>query len=337
MRAVVCRNFADLKSVAVEEMPSPEPGPGGVVVRVAAAGLTFPDLLMTEDKYQHKPGLPFIVGTEIAGTVVRVGSDVRNVAVGDRIVAKVAHGGFAEEVVVPSASRLYPIPDGLDFTTAASFPANYCTSLYALRHRADLKEGETLMVLGASGGVGLAAVEIGKLLGARVIACCGSEAKAALTRDRGADVAINYDAGAQAGLDAQAATAQFRAAIKAAAGGNGPHVILDTVGGRYADPAFREIAWGGRYLVVGFASGEIPRLPFNLALLKGASLVGVSLGGATRNEPGVERACMVDLAAWIGDGRLAPHISAIHRFDDVGEALAAIKERRVVGKIVLVP
>lgn len=323
MRAVVCRKFGDLEALRVEEMPAPQLTARGVIVRVAAAGVTFPDLLMVEDKYQYKPGLPFAVGTEIAGVVEQIGADVRDLAVGDHVVAKVPHGGFAERVLVADAARATAIPKSVDFKIAASFPANYCTALYALRHRAGLARGETLMVLGASGGVGLAAVEVGKLMGAKVVACASSEEKLTLVRANGADVAINYDAG------------DFRAALKAA--GASPDVVLDVVGGRYADPAFREIAWGGRYLVVGFASGEIPKLPFNLALLKGASLVGVSLGGAVRNDPAAERQCMADLAQWISEGRLLPHISATYRLEDTAKALAALKERRVVGKIVLVP
>jgi NADPH2:quinone reductase len=272
MKAVLCKRHGPPESLVVEEVPSPEPGPGEAVVSVRVASLNFPDVLIIQDKYQVKPPLPFSPGSEAAGVVKSVGEGVTNVKPGDRVMALSTYGAFAEEVKT-SAARLIPIPDGMDDEHAAAFGLTYFTSDHALRDRGDLKAGETLLVLGAAGGVGLAAIEIAKAIGATVIACASSGEKLAVCREHGADDGINY------------ASEDLRDRIKALTGGKGPDVIYDAVGGAYTEPALRSIAWRGRLLVVGFAAGEIPKIPLNLTLLKGCAIVGVYWGEFTRREP----------------------------------------------------
>ena len=272
MQAVQCVRLGLPDDLELNALPDPTAGPGEVVIEVHAAPLNFPDVLMIQGKYQMRPDLPFTPGAEVAGIVTAVGEGVKHLQVGERVASFVQLGGFAQQVAAP-ASATFPLPDGVEFAEGAALPLAYGTSAHALLDRAELKEGQILLVLGASGGVGLAAVQIAKALGARVIAAASSDEKLELCRQNGADDTINYS------------TQDLRAAIKELTGGKGPDVIYDPVGGKLAEPAFRSIAWGGKYLVVGFAEGEIPALPLNLPLLKGASIVGVFWGEFARRDP----------------------------------------------------
>ena len=289
---------------------------------VKAASLNFPDVLIIQNKYQFKPPLPFSPGSELAGIVKEVGAGVAGVEAGDRVMAFTTYGAFAEEVKV-EASRLLPMPRGMEFDAAAAFLLAYGTSDHALSDRGALRPGETLLVLGAAGGVGLAAVEIGKAIGARVIACASSPEKLQVCAQHGADATIDY------------ARQDLREGIKALTGGKGVDVIYDAVGGQYSEPAFRSIAWRGRHLVVGFAAGEIPKLPLNLALLKGASVVGVFWGDFVRREPAQFAATLRRLGRWYEEGRLRPHISRTFALGDAPEALKLMAARQVTGKVVL--
>src|SRR5581483_2516669 len=264
------KQYGPPESLVVEELPSPRPGPGEVVVSVKAASVNFPDFLIIQNKYQFKPPLPFSPGSELAGVVKEVGEGVTGWRAGDRVIAFTTYGAFAEEVRT-EAGRLLRLPEDMDFTTGAAFLLTYGTSEHALQDRGQLKSGETLLVLGAAGGVGLAAIEIGRALGARVIACASSSDKLAVCREHGADATINY-------ATIRDAQDEFRAEIKSLADGKGPDVVYDPVGGPYTEPALRSIAWRGRLLVVGFAAGEIPKIPLNLTLLKGCAIVGVFWG-----------------------------------------------------------
>lgn len=322
MKALLCREYGPIERLKVEEVPSPRPGPTEVVVEVKASSLNFPDALLVQGLYQVKPPLPFSPGMELAGIVKDVGAGVRGVKSGDRVVASPGRGGFAQECVVP-ADRLSPLPAGMDFETGSAFVLTYCTSLHALKDCGHLQPGETLLVLGAAGGVGIAAVEIGKALGARVIACASSPTKLAVCRAHGADETIDYT------------TEDMRERIKALTGGRGPDVIYDPVGGPYTEPALRSIAWRGRLLVVGFAAGEIPRIPLNLTLLKGCSIVGVYWGEFSRREPQRFAESMRQLARWFANGRLKPHISSTFPLERASDALELMAERKVEGKVVL--
>jgi NADPH:quinone reductase len=322
MRAVLCKAYGPPESLVVEEVPSPEPGPGEAVIAVKAASVNFPDVLIIENKYQVKPPLPFSPGSELAGFVKAVGAGVTAFTPGDRVMAITGYGAFAEEVKT-EARRMLAIPHGMDFATAAAFGLTYATSEHALVDRGALKAGETLLVLGAAGGVGLAAIEIGKILGARVIACASTDEKLAVCRAHGADDTINY------------AAEDLRERIKALTGGNGPDVVYDPVGGAYTEMALRSIAWRGRLLVVGFAAGEIPKIPLNLTLLKGCSIVGVFWGDFTRREPHHFAEAMARLGGWYAEGRLKPHISATFPLDRAADALTLMAARRVTGKVVL--
>lgn len=324
MKAVVCENWGLPETLSVQELPDPQAGPGQVVIEVKAAGVNFPDVLVIQGKYQFKPALPFIPGSEVAGVVRSVGADVSAFQPGDRVIAFTATGGFAQQLAVPAAA-LIPMPPGMDFDTAATMTLAYGTSHHALVDRAALKSGETMLILGAAGGVGLAAIEIGKALGARIIACASSPEKLAVCRAHGADVLIDYS------------REDLREAVKAATGGKGPDVIYDPVGGQYAEPAFRSIAWRGRYLVVGFANGEIPALPFNLPLLKGASLIGVFWGEYAKREPKANLAGMRQLLGWLQKGKIRPLISGRYALDQAGQALADMAARKVTGKVVILP
>src|SRR5216684_2867588 len=299
VKAVLCKQYGPPETLVVEELPSPRAGPGEVVVSVKAARVNFPDVLIIQNKYQFKPPLPFSPGSELAGVVKEVGAGVSSVRPGDKVMAFTTYGAFAEEVKT-DAARLLPIPDGMDFKSAAAFVLTYGTSDHALRDRGALQAGETLLVLGAAGGVGLAAIEIGKALGARVIACASSDEKLAVCRERGVDV------------------------------------IYDAVGGAYSEPAFRSIAWRGRLLVVGFAAGEIPKLPLNLALLKGASVVGVFWGDFARREPKAFAGSIAQLGLWFREGKLRPHVSKIYPLEKAADALKLMAARQVKGKVVLV-
>jgi NADPH2:quinone reductase len=322
MKAVLCKHFGPPDSLVIEELASPRAGPGEAVVSVKAASLNFPDVLIIQNKYQFKPPLPFSPGSELAGVVKEVGDGVRGFKPGDRVMAFTTYGAFAEEVKT-DASRLIPMPAGMDFTTGAAFLLTYGTTDHALRDRGALAAGETLLVLGAAGGVGLAAIEIGKALGARVIACASSDEKLAACRAHGAEATINY------------ATEDFRERAKALTDGRGADVIYDPVGGPYSEPAFRSIAWRGRHLVVGFAAGEIPKLPLNLALLKGASVVGVFWGDFARREPRRFADSVRQLGRWYEEGKLKPHVSRTLPLEKAADALNLMASRKVTGKLVL--
>ena len=324
MKAVVCNAWGLPDSLVVEELPDPVAGPGQVVLDVMAAGVNFPDVLIIQGKYQFKPELPFTPGSEMSGVVRSVGEDVTHLKPGDKVIAFTATGAFAQQIAVPGRDCM-PMPPGMDFDTAAAITLTYGTSHHAVLDRAALKEGETMLVLGAAGGVGLAAIEIGKALGARVIAAASSEEKLAVCREHGADATINYS------------TEDLREAIKAATGGKGPDVIYDPVGGIYAEPAFRSIGWRGRYLVVGFANGEIPKLPLNLTLLKGASLMGVFWGEYVKREPKANMAAMRQLMGWLAEGKIKPRISGRYALADTASALNDMAARKVTGKVVIVP
>ena len=322
MKAVLCKQFGPPESLVIEDLPSPVAGAGEVVVSVRAASLNFPDVLIIQNKYQFKPPLPFSPGSELAGTVKEVGAGVVGHKPGDRVIAFTTYGAFAEEVKI-EAARLVPIPEGMDFNSAAAFLLTYGTSDHALRDRGQLRAGETLLVLGAAGGVGLAAIEIGKAIGARVIACASSTDKLEVCKQHGADELINY------------ATEDMRERIKELTGGRGADVVYDAVGGPYSEPALRSTAWRGRLLVVGFAAGEIPKIPLNLALLKGCSVVGVFWGDFTRREPKVFAESLGQLGKWFREGKLRPHVSQTFPLDQAVEALKLMAARKVKGKVVL--
>src|SRR5688572_24878802 len=322
MKAVLCKQFGPPDSLVVEDVPSPKASTGEVVIAVKAASVNFPDVLIIQNKYQFKPALPFSPGSELAGVVKEVGAGVTAFKPGDKVIAFTTFGAFAEEVRT-EASRLIPLPEKMDFVAGAAFLLTYGTSDHALRDRGALRAGETLLVLGAAGGVGLAAIEIGKALGARVIACASSEEKLAVCRSHGADATINY-----AGED-------LRERIKVLTGGKGVDVVYDAVGGPYSEPAFRSLAWRGRLLVVGFAAGDIPKLPLNLALLKGASVVGVFWGDFARREPARFADSVRQLAEWYAAGKLRPHVSETFPLEKAAEALKLMAARKVKGKVVL--
>ena len=322
MQAVICREHGGPDLLTVEDVPSPVPGAGEAVISMKAASLNFPDLLIIHNKYQFKPPLPFSPGSELSGVVNEVGPGVEGVKPGDRVMALTTYGAFAEEVKV-DAARLLPIPSGMDFTTAAAFLLAYATADHALRDRGQLAGGETLLVLGAAGGVGLAAIEIGKRLGARVVACASSAGRLAVCREHGADATIDYSAG------------DLREEIAGVAGSRGVDVVFDAVGGRYTEPALRSLGWRGRLLVVGFAAGEIPRIPLNLTLLKGCSIVGVFIGDFARREPDRFAASVRQLGEWYRTGALRPEVSGTFPLAQAPEALKLMAERKVIGKIVL--
>ncbi|WP_028104447.1 NADPH:quinone oxidoreductase family protein [Pseudoduganella violaceinigra] len=324
MKAIVCKAWGLPDTLVLEDLPDPQPGPGQVLLQVKAAAVNFPDVLIIQGKYQYQPPLPFTPGNEVSGVVLSVGEGVQAYKPGDKVIAFSAHGGFAEQMLAPSASLML-MPPGMDFDTAAAITLTYGTSHHAVVDRAQLKAGETMLVLGAAGGVGLAAIEIGKALGARVIAAASTDEKLAVCQAHGADVLLNYSSG------------DLREAIKAATGGKGPDVIYDPVGGAYAEPAFRSIGWRGRYLVVGFANGDIPKLPLNLALLKGASLMGVFWGEFVKREPKANQAGMIQLLGWLAEGRIRPHISARYALADTAQALNAMAARKVTGKVIIQP
>ena len=324
MKAVVCKAWGLPDTLVVEELPDPQPGPGQVALKIMAAGVNFPDVLIIQGKYQSRPELPFTPGSELSGVVSAVGEGVVSFKEGDNVIAFTNHGAFAQKIVVPAHSLMH-MPPGMDFDTAAAITLTYGTSHHAVVDRAALKAGETMLVLGAAGGVGLAAIEIGKALGARVIAAASTDEKLAVCRAHGADATINYN------------TEDLREAIKAATDGKGPDVIYDPVGGMYAEPAFRSIGWRGRYLVVGFANGEIPKLPLNLMLLKGASLMGVFWGEFAKREPKANMGAMRELMGWLAEGKIKPLISARYALADTGKALNDMAARKVTGKVVIQP
>jgi NADPH2:quinone reductase len=324
MKAIVCKAWGLPETLVVEDLPTSEPGAGQVAIDIQAAGVNFPDVLIIQNKYQFKPELPFTPGSELAGIVRAVGAGVTHLKAGDKVIAFTGQGAFAQQIVVPAAAVM-PMPPGMDFDTAAAITLTYGTSHHAVVDRAQLKAGETMLVLGAAGGVGLAAIEIGKALGARVIAAASTDEKLEICKLHGADATINYS------------TQDLREAIKAATDGKGPDVIYDPVGGIYAEPAFRSIGWRGRYLVVGFANGEIPKLPLNLTLLKGASLVGVFWGDFAKREPKANLNAMRELMGWLAEGKIKPRISGHYKLADTPLALQDMAARKVTGKIVIKP
>lgn len=323
MKAILCREFGPPERLEYADVEPLTPGAGQIVLSVKACAVNFPDTLIIQGKYQYQPPLPFSPGTDVAGVVKSVGPGVETPRVGERVFGLVFHGGYAEEVVMPAAAAA-PIPDGVDFVTAAAFQLTYGTAYHALVDRARLQSGETLLVLGAAGGVGLAAVEVGKTLGARVIAAASSPEKLAACREAGADEVIDYSA------------EDLRERLKALAGSTGVHVIFDPVGGSLTEPALRSMAWGGRYLVIGFATGDIPRIPLNLPLLKGCSLVGVFYGALLTNDLALAMANQRELVVWLQQGRIRPRISHTYPLRDAALALNDIAARRAVGKVVLV-
>ncbi|MBE7939616.1 MULTISPECIES: NADPH:quinone oxidoreductase family protein [Ramlibacter] len=323
MHAWLCENPVGVDALQWKELPTPVPGPGEVLLEIKAASLNFPDLLIVQNKYQFKPPLPFVPGSEYAGVVAAVGEGVTQLKVGQAAACLSGTGGFGTHTLA-KADLCMPLPAGFPFVDAAAFIMIYATSHHALIDRAQLKAGETVLVLGAAGGVGTSAIQIAKAVGARVIAAASTDEKCALCKSIGADETINYSQG------------DLREAIKAATGGKGPDVIYDPVGGSFAEPAFRSIAWRGRYLVVGFASGPIPALPLNLALLKGASIVGVFWGDFARREPKANAAMMQELAGWYGQGKVKPVIDRTMPMAELKAAYARMGSREVKGKLVMV-
>jgi NADPH2:quinone reductase len=323
MHAWLCSDPTGVDALRWTELPTPEPQAGEVLVEIKAASLNFPDILIVQNKYQIKPPLPFVPGSEYAGIVRAVGEGVKHLQVGQNVACLSGTGGFGTHTLAP-ATRCMPLPEGFPFVDAAAFIMTYATSHHALIDRAQLQPGETVLVLGAAGGVGTAALQIAKAKGARVIAAASSDEKCALCRDIGADATINYS------------TQDLREAIKAATEGKGPDVIYDPVGGDFAEPAFRSIAWRGRYLVVGFASGPIPALPLNLTLLKGASIVGVFWGEFSKREPQANAAMMAALARWYAEGKIKPVIDRTQPMSELADAYAYMGSRGVKGKLVLV-
>ena len=323
MHAWLCEDPVGVDALTWKELPTPEPRAGEVRVRIEAASLNFPDLLIVQNKYQFKPPLPFVPGSEYAGVVEAVGEGVTHLHPGQKVACLSGTGGFGTHTLAPAALCM-PLPDGFPAVDAAAFIMIYATSHHALIDRAQLKAGETVLVLGAAGGVGSSAIQIAKVAGARVIAAASTDEKCAVCKSLGADATINYS------------KENLRDAIKTLTDGKGPDVIYDPVGGDFAEPAFRSIAWRGRYLVVGFASGPIPALPFNLALLKGASIVGVFWGEFAKREPKANAAMMAELAQWYGQGKIKPVIDRTMPMAQLPQAYAHMGSRGVMGKLVMV-
>lgn len=327
MHAWLCENPVGVEALNWKKLPTPQPKAGEVLIEIKAASLNFPDLLIVQNKYQMKPALPFVPGSEYAGVIQAVGDGVTHLKVGQHVACLSGTGGFGTHTLAPAALSL-PLPDNFPFVDAAAFIMTYATSHHALVDRAQLKAGETVLVLGAAGGVGTAAIQIARAMGARVIAAASSDEKCELCKSMGADATINYS---REGLPTS-----FREAIKTLTDGKGPDVIYDPVGGDLTEPAFRSIAWRGRYLVVGFAAGPIPALPFNLALLKGASIVGVFWGDFARREPKANSAMMMELAQWYSAGKIKPVIDRTLPMSELKAAYARMGSRSVKGKLVMV-
>ncbi|MCU5780934.1 oxidoreductase, zinc-binding dehydrogenase family protein [Alcanivorax balearicus MACL04] len=321
MRAILCKELGPADKLVIEDVPSPAVGADGIKVRVKAAGLNFPDTLIIEGKYQIKPELPFSPGGEMAGEIVEVGENVKGYKPGQRVMGLTGYGSFAEEMVV-TADRVIPVPDGMSDEQAAGFSMVYGTSYHALKQRANLQPGETLLVMGASGGVGLAAVELGKAMGAKVIAAASTADKLEVAREAGADDLINY-------------TEEDLKDVLKSRYPQGIDVIYDPVGDRFTEPALRNMAWNGRFLIIGFAAGEIPKIPANLPLLKGCSVVGVFWGTFTRKEPEAHIQNVKDLMRMFAEGKINPKVSEVFPFEEYEQALAALSSRRAKGKVVL--
>lgn len=325
MRAVMCTRFGGPDVLEVVEVDEPAAGPGQILVDVKACSVNFPDLLMIQDLYQFKPGLPFVPGSEVSGVVREVGEGVDRFVPGDRVLGSSLFVGGLAEVAALAADTTVAIPDGVAFEDAAGLLYAYGTSHHALKDRAELQPGESLLVLGAAGAVGLAAVELGKVMGARVIAAASTDEKLALCRKYGADEAVNYS------------TEDLKTRVRELTGGAGADVVYDPVGGSYSEPALRSTAWDGRFLVVGFAAGDIPKLPLNLPLLRGCSIVGVFWGSFVYREPERHRANVAEMVEWWRSGRLRPHTSATYPLGRAADALREMAERRAMGKVVVVP
>ncbi|MCD6663056.1 MAG: NADPH:quinone oxidoreductase family protein [Comamonas sp.] len=323
MHAWLCSNPTGVDALTWTELPTPEPGPGEVLIEIRAASLNFPDLLIVQGKYQFKPPLPFVPGSEYAGVVSAVGEGVKHLRIGQHVACLSGTGGFGTHTVA-SAALCMPLPEGFAFTDAAAFIMTYATSHHALIDRAALRTGETVLVLGAAGGVGTAAIQIAKAAGARVIAAASTQEKCDICRAQGADATINYR------------TQDLRAALKDLTGGKGPDVVYDPVGGEFTEAAFRSIAWRGRYLVIGFAAGPIPSLPMNLPLLKGASIVGVFWGEFAKREPQANAAMLATLAQEYASGKIKPVIDRVLPMSELRAAYAQMAARDVKGKLVLV-
>ena len=330
MKAVLCKEFGPPDSLVIEDIASPVAKPGQVVLEVHAAAVNFPDVLIIENKYQFKPPLPFAPGGEVAGIVKSLGEGVTSLKVGDRVIGSCGHGGYVEELAIAAGSCI-PVPDEMDLETASALVLTYGTSHYGLKDRAQIQPGETLLVMGAAGGVGLAAVELGKAMGARVIAAASSQDKLDVCVDHGADATILYPSGEMDRGQQRA----FSEQIKELTGGLGADVIYDPVGGAYAEPALRAINWGGRYLVIGFASGPIPKIPLNLTLLKSCQIVGVFWGAFTAREPEANSANLAELMAMYKSGTIRPHISGRFPLEQAADALNLMASRQVKGKVIL--
>lgn len=323
MKAIVCRSYGPPSNLELAEMPDPTPSDKQVLINVKACSINFPDTLIIQGLYQFKPEMPFSPGSDVAGVVEAVGDKVRGLKVGDEVVAMTGWGGFAEKIIA-DAKVVFPKPPGMDMVNGASFLMAYGTSYYALKDRAKLQAGETLLVLGASGGVGLTAVELGKQMGARVIAAASSTEKLELCKQYGADEVINYN------------EEDLKNRAKELTDGKGVDVIYDPVGGQYAEPALRAIGWEGRYLVIGFAAGEIPKIPLNLALLKGCQIVGVFWGAFAQRNPSANMQNTLELIQWFNEGKLNPHIHKTYALADAPQALEEMMARQVKGKAVIV-
>lgn len=321
MKAILCKTYGPPSSLVLEDIPSPKPGAKQVRIRIKACAVNFPDTLIIQGLYQFKPPLPFTPGGDVAGIVEEVGAEVKHLKVGDKVFGVVPIGGFAEEVIADAKST-FPIPDGLDFKVASSFMMAYGTSYHALKDRANLQEGESLLVLGASGGVGLAAVELGKMMGARVIAAASTDEKLALCKKYGADDLINYT------------NEDLKNRAKELTGGKGANVVYDPVGGNYAEAALRATAWKGKFLVVGFPAG-IPKIPLNLTLLKGCDIAGVFWGRFTQEEPKLNFQNTAELIGMLQQGKLKPHIDKSYALEEVPQALEDMMNRKVKGKVVI--
>lgn len=323
MKAILCQQYGLPDSLIYTDVSTPVLDKGEVLIQVAACAVNFPDVLIIQNKYQFKPKLPFSPGGEVSGMIVQLGSEVKNLSVGQRVLALCGWGGFAQNVKV-QADRVFAIPQQMDFITAASTLYTFGTAYHALKDRADIKPGETLLVLGAAGGVGLAAVALGKVMGARVIAAASTTEKLETCKAHGAEQVINYE------------TENLKDRIKELTEDKGVDVILDVVGGKYAEPALRGMAWKGRYLVVGFAAGEIPKLPFNLALLKGCSVMGVFWGRFSSEEPQKNQQNIMELVIMIQKGQISQHIHQTYSLEDAPQALQDMLDRKVIGKAIIV-
>jgi NADPH2:quinone reductase len=330
MKALLCTHYGPPEEMELSELPSPVPGKNQVLISVKACGVNFPDVLMIQDKYQFRPPLPFPPGGEVAGIVRMLGEGVSGIREGDRVCVSIGNGGFAQEVVA-DARRCIVIPENLDFAVASSFIVTYGTSYHALRDRAKLKSGETLVVLGAAGGVGLSAVEIGAAMGAKVVAAASTQEKVDLAMKHGAIDGFVYPP-LPLSRDQQKAMSET---IKSKTGGQGADVLYDPVGDQYAEPALRAMNWEGRYLVIGFAAGEIPRVPLNLTLLKGCDVLGVFWGASTARDPKKAQDNLQEMVKWISEGKLHPHIGAKFPLADGGKAIRMLMDRKAQGKVVV--